>query len=100
LASKDITGRKIIMSMSNRTATDIIKDSDLSLEEQKDFLDTLVKRSRFLTEPIIDLIEEDPDMVRAVYENFKAKRSAFQLKDDAALNRILEDEEKQLLEND
>lgn len=67
--------------------------SDLSTQEQDDFLILLQGTTDERLEPIAALFAEDSSWVRKISENFKAKQSAFVKKNKTAWVEILKGEE-------
>lgn len=67
--------------------------SDLSTQEQDDFLVLLSGTTDERLEPLAALFAEDSSWIRKIRENFKAKQSALMGKNKTAWDEILKGEE-------
>lgn len=70
--------------------------SDLSAEEKLEFSDILMTVEEGHLSPISTLFLEDLSWVRLLFDNYRAKKSAFANNDVEAAEKILKEEEAQL----
>lgn len=74
----------------------LITSSDLSTEDQKEFLIILSQLQDKDLEVFLNLFKEDKNWIRKFYDNYKIKRKAFENKDKNLWNQILDQEKEEL----
>ncbi len=77
----------------------IIKESSLERVDKQiwdSFAEVVSERE---IEPVLELIKENPEMLNLITENLKRKFKIMQEKDEKAMDKIIEEEKKQLGEN-
>lgn len=67
--------------------------SDLSVQEQNDFLILLLGATDERLKPFVTLFAEDSSWIRKIYKNFKTKQAAFAGKSKTAWAEVLKEEE-------
>jgi hypothetical protein len=74
----------------------IVSQSSLSLVDQLELITLFAKADNSNQSEILQLITSDNSWVERLYENYKAKESAFSVRDKKAWQSILKVEEQQL----
>ncbi|MBU0620030.1 MAG: hypothetical protein V1768_03860 [Patescibacteria group bacterium] len=74
----------------------LILSSNLTTEEQKEFLNLLSQIQEKDLEGILSLFEENKDWMKKFYNNYKFKKQAFENKDKNLWNKILDEEKEEL----
>lgn len=72
---------------------ELLVDSSLTEEEQKDFGALLSQSNDADLEPLVELFSDDPTWMRRLYDNYLSKKQAFALQDKELWEKILQDEE-------
>lgn len=76
----------------------LLSTSDLSFQEQDNFLGILLLVTDEELKPLVELFTGDTASIHKIYDNYKAKQAAFAGKDQAAWAEILKVEESLLQE--
>lgn len=77
---------------------EIIFSSGLSQEQKEEFYEKLSELPEVGLEPIVGLLIEEPDWVEKLYQNYTAKKEAFENGDREKLDQIIENELEEIEE--
>jgi len=75
---------------------ELLLKSDLALENQNGLLMLFARTRDADLEPAVKLLSEDPNWVKELNKNYKAKQEAINNKDSALWQKIIQEEEKSL----